>query len=99
MDHISSILDIDYNTLQVTVEAGIRLRSLSQQLWQAGLSLVNHGVVSEQSLAGALMVLIIHIIHLLYASNTRVMYHRLVLMVQALRSYQCHHRSWRWIYY
>jgi FAD/FMN-containing dehydrogenase len=55
LDHINELLDVDYETLQVSVEAGIRLRALCELLWEAGLSLANHGVVSEQSLAGAMM--------------------------------------------
>jgi L-gulonolactone oxidase len=48
------VLDIDRERATVTVEAGIRLRSLANALAARGLALTNLGDVAVQSLAGAI---------------------------------------------
>lgn len=48
------VLDIDREQATVTVEAGIRLRSLADTLAARGLALTNMGDVAVQSLAGAI---------------------------------------------
>lgn len=48
------VLDIDRERATVTVEAGIRLRSLANTLAARGLALTNLGDVAVQSLAGAI---------------------------------------------
>jgi sugar-1,4-lactone oxidase-like protein len=48
------VLDVDQDRAVVMVEAGIRLSDLSRQLAAHGLALSNLGVISSQSLAGAI---------------------------------------------
>ncbi|MCG3166519.1 MAG: L-gulono-1,4-lactone dehydrogenase [Bacteroidia bacterium] len=53
LDKYSRVLNIDKEKKQVTVQAGIRLKTLNVILYENGLSLSNLGSVSEQSIAGA----------------------------------------------
>jgi L-gulonolactone oxidase len=48
------ILAVDAASRRVTVEAGIRIRDLSERLAERGLALANVGSIQEQSLAGAI---------------------------------------------
>ncbi len=52
LDFFNNIISIDKPKKQIRVQAGIRLRQLNKVLEDVGLSLVNLGSVSEQSLAG-----------------------------------------------
>jgi len=54
LDLMDKILSVNQNAKTVTVEAGIRLKHLSQLLVPYNLSLQNVGSVSEQSVAGAI---------------------------------------------
>ncbi len=47
------VLSLDHDAGTVTVEAGIRLRALSEYLWTRGLALENLGDIDVQSVAGA----------------------------------------------
>ena len=51
LDAMNKILNVD--GADVTVQAGIRLRDLNQQLFERGLALPNLGDVDHQSIAGA----------------------------------------------
>lgn len=51
-DKLNNIISVDKNKRQVTVQAGIKLKDLNEQLAQHGLSLSNQGAITEQSLAG-----------------------------------------------
>ncbi|HVF12512.1 MAG TPA: D-arabinono-1,4-lactone oxidase [Actinomycetota bacterium] len=48
------VLDVDISTGLVTVEAGISLRSLNEELARNGLALQNLGDIAYQSIAGAI---------------------------------------------
>jgi L-gulonolactone oxidase len=54
LDHLHRILDADAASGLVRVEAGIRLKALSQELHARGLAMPNLGDIDAQSLAGAL---------------------------------------------
>lgn len=54
LDRLNSVLEIDRQTLRITVEAGMRLRDLNEHLANAGLALSILGSVTAQSIAGAL---------------------------------------------
>ncbi len=54
LDALDAVLDVDHATRQVTVQAGIRLKDLIEELDVRGLALDNLGSVTEQSLAGAI---------------------------------------------
>ncbi len=54
LDNYNTILNIDKEKKQVTVQAGIRLKDLHEKLRENGLSQTNLGSISEQSLAGAI---------------------------------------------
>ncbi len=47
------VLSVDRDACRVTVQAGIRLRDLSAELWVHGLALENLGDIDVQSVAGA----------------------------------------------
>jgi L-gulono-1,4-lactone dehydrogenase len=53
LDNFQSILSVDREKLQVTVEAGIKLQHLYDELWARGLSLPNAGDIAYQSISGA----------------------------------------------
>ncbi len=53
LDRLAKIVAVDHTRRRVTVEAGIRLRSLIDQLDAHGLALSNLGSVTQQSIAGA----------------------------------------------
>jgi FAD/FMN-containing dehydrogenase len=53
LDKYNKILHIDKSAKTVTVQAGIKLWQLNEQLDKAGLALVNLGSIDRQSLAGA----------------------------------------------
>jgi len=54
LDKMNRILEVNKDTLQVRVEAGIKLKDLIRQLEQQGLALSNLGSIHAQSLAGAI---------------------------------------------
>jgi L-gulonolactone oxidase len=53
LDHMSKVLDVDFFTGLVRVEAGIRLHALNEALATHGLAMENLGDVDVQSIAGA----------------------------------------------
>jgi FAD-linked oxidoreductase len=53
LDDMSRVLDVDRATGRVRVQAGIKLRSLNEQLDALGLALENLGDIDVQSIAGA----------------------------------------------
>ncbi len=53
LDALDRVLDVDHQAMQVTVQAGIRLRDLITALEREGLALANLGSIAEQSVAGA----------------------------------------------
>jgi L-gulono-1,4-lactone dehydrogenase len=54
LDEMNGVLDIDRKAGCVTVEAGMRLCELNEQLARHGLALGNLGSISEQTIAGAI---------------------------------------------
>jgi L-gulono-1,4-lactone dehydrogenase len=54
MEEMNRVLDVDRGSGLVKVEAGIGLRSLSEQLYENGLALENMGDIDVQTLAGAI---------------------------------------------
>lgn len=53
LEHLDRVRAVDREQGRVTVEAGITLRSLSEQLDRVGMALPNLGDINVQSLAGA----------------------------------------------
>jgi L-gulono-1,4-lactone dehydrogenase len=53
LDNYQRILNTDRETMQVTVEAGIKLQKLYDELWARGLALPNAGDIAYQSISGA----------------------------------------------
>jgi len=53
LDNLCRILHVDLQKKLVTVQAGIRLKDLYEQLELYGLSMPNSGSIAEQSIAGA----------------------------------------------
>ena len=54
LDHYNRLLHIDHDKLQVTVQGGMRLKTLNRLLEEQGLALSNLGSISEQSVAGVI---------------------------------------------
>ncbi|KFY24287.1 hypothetical protein V491_02206, partial [Pseudogymnoascus sp. VKM F-3775] len=54
LDKFNKILSIDRETGLVTMQAGIRLFQLSEELDKVGLAMPNLGSINEQSIAGAI---------------------------------------------
>jgi len=54
LDNLSRIVNIDREALQVTVQAGIRIRDLVKDLDASGLAMKNLGAIMAQSIAGAI---------------------------------------------
>lgn len=54
LDRMNRVVQVDREALRVTVQAGIRLKDLIQELESRGLALANLGSIAEQSLAGAI---------------------------------------------
>lgn len=54
LDAMNRVLDVDRDGLRVTVQAGIRLTDLIDELERRGLALANLGSIATQSLAGAI---------------------------------------------
>ncbi|KXG46328.1 L-gulonolactone/D-arabinono-1,4-lactone oxidase [Penicillium griseofulvum] len=54
LDDFNRILHVDPSTGSVTVEAGIRLKDLGEQLAKHGLTLENLGSIDSQSIAGVI---------------------------------------------
>jgi FAD/FMN-containing dehydrogenase len=50
----SGLVDVDKESLLVTVKAGTQLRKLSELLEEEGLAMINLGSVAYQSIAGAI---------------------------------------------
>lgn len=53
-DAFNKVLSIDKEKLQITVEAGIKIKDLIKILAQEGMALSNQGFITEQSIAGAI---------------------------------------------
>jgi L-gulonolactone oxidase len=53
LDNYQRILSTDREKLQVTVQSGIRLQRLYDELWARGLALPNAGDIAYQSISGA----------------------------------------------
>jgi len=53
LDAMNQVLSVDRENQEVTVQAGIRLNDLADELNRHGLALLNLGSVKEQSIAGA----------------------------------------------
>ena len=54
LDDMNQVLEVDRETMEVTVQAGIRLKDLITELEKRGLALENMGSIAEQSVAGAI---------------------------------------------
>jgi D-arabinono-1,4-lactone oxidase len=54
LDRFNKILSVDSDTGIVTVESGIRLYTLCEELEQRGLAMPNLGSINQQSIAGAI---------------------------------------------
>lgn len=54
LDKLNRIVHIDYDTMRVTVQGGIRLKHLHPLLYAEGLAMQNLGSISEQSIVGAI---------------------------------------------
>ena len=54
LDHLNRVIDVDFENWRITVQAGIRLYNLIDELEQRGMALLNVGSVTEQSIAGAI---------------------------------------------
>ncbi|KAG9292380.1 hypothetical protein G9A89_015250 [Geosiphon pyriformis] len=54
LDKLNHVLEFDQKLMTVTVEAGIRLHQLNEELKSRGLALGNLGSISDQSVAGAI---------------------------------------------
>jgi L-gulonolactone oxidase len=54
LDRMQRVLHVDHAAQQVTVEAGIRLHRLNDELAAVGLALPNLGDIDRQSIAGAI---------------------------------------------
>jgi sugar-1,4-lactone oxidase-like protein len=54
LDKLNRLVHVDKETLQVTVQGGIRLKHLHRLLYPQGLAMQNIGSISEQSIAGAI---------------------------------------------
>jgi D-arabinono-1,4-lactone oxidase len=54
LDKYNKILNVDKEARQVTVQAGIRLWQLADELEKYGLAFQNLGTIKKQSIAGAI---------------------------------------------
>lgn len=54
LDHLNQVVDVDFENWRITVQAGIRIYDLIDELEQRGMALLNVGSVTEQSIAGAI---------------------------------------------
>lgn len=54
LDDYGQVLNTDAATGRVTVQAGIRLQRLNEELWSRGLAMPNLGDIAYQSVAGAI---------------------------------------------
>src|SRR3954447_21358572 len=54
LQNLSFEIQIDLENKTVTVEAGIRVYKLNEELWKDGLALSNLGSISDQSISGAI---------------------------------------------
>ncbi|CAG8590339.1 2062_t:CDS:2 [Paraglomus occultum] len=54
LDNLNRVLEINREEKTVSVQAGISLNQLNQELWKNGLAMSNIGSISDQSLAGAI---------------------------------------------
>ncbi|RPA85402.1 L-gulonolactone/D-arabinono-1,4-lactone oxidase [Ascobolus immersus RN42] len=54
LDNYSKVLHVDKERLQITVQAGIRLYQLQNELQKLGWSMKNIGSIMDQSIAGAI---------------------------------------------
>ena len=54
MKHLNKIIDVDRANSQVTVEAGIHISELNEQLFELGLAMPNLGDIAYQTISGAI---------------------------------------------
>ena len=54
MKHLNKIIDVDRANNQVTVEAGIHISELNEQLFELGLAMPNLGDIAYQTISGAI---------------------------------------------
>ncbi len=54
LEHLDRVVDVDQGANTVTVEAGMSIRTLNQELAARGLALQNLGDIDRQSVAGAI---------------------------------------------
>ena len=54
MKHLNKIIDVDRANNQVTVEAGIHISELKEQLFELGLAMPNLGDIAYQTISGAI---------------------------------------------
>lgn len=54
MDKLNRILAVDLEAKTVTVEAGIKMHQLNEELNKYGLALSNLGSISDQTISGAI---------------------------------------------
>ena len=54
MKHLNKIIDFDRANKQVTVEAGIHISELNEQLFELGLAMPNLGDIAYQTISGAI---------------------------------------------
>ncbi|ODA83262.1 hypothetical protein RJ55_01774 [Drechmeria coniospora] len=54
LDNFSKVLDVDTDTGVVTMQSGIRLYALGEELEKHGLAMPNLGSINQQSIAGAI---------------------------------------------
>jgi FAD/FMN-containing dehydrogenase len=54
LDKLNRMVQINKDTLQVTVQGGMRLKHLHNLLYAEGLAMPNIGSISEQTVAGAI---------------------------------------------
>ncbi|HEX3036781.1 MAG TPA: D-arabinono-1,4-lactone oxidase [Thermodesulfobacteriota bacterium] len=53
LDKLNRVISVDKNISQITVQAGIKIQDLNDELDRHGLALTNMGTISRQSIAGA----------------------------------------------
>ena len=54
MSHLDKMLHVDRENLRVTVQAGMQISDLNQQLFELGLAMANMGDIAYQTISGAI---------------------------------------------
>ena len=54
LDDCRGVISVDEKNCKITVQAGIRLYQLQEQLWNYGMAMPNLGSIDSQSIAGAI---------------------------------------------